>query len=58
MVAERDGEIPKRYLGTHDHSTGADHSMHEMGMDHDMDHDADADASHEETDQQEHADHD
>ena len=27
------GEIPARYLGIHDHSTGADHSMH---GDHDM----------------------
>ena len=23
------GEIPKRYLGTHDHSTSADHGMHD-----------------------------
>lgn len=27
------GEIPKRYLGTHDHSTGVDHSMHGMDAD-------------------------
>jgi len=39
------GEIPKRYLGTHDHSTGADHSMH--GMD-----------SKESAEAAEHADHD
>ena len=50
------GEIPKRYLGTHDHSTGADHSMH--GMDHDTGHDADSDASHEAAEHAEHGDSD
>ena len=31
------GEIPDRYMGVHDHSTGADHGMHDS--DHGADHD-------------------
>lgn len=53
------GVIPKRYLGTHDHSTGADHSMHGMdaGADHNM-HGMDTDESSEGADHDNHAGHD